>query len=72
MRRAVVAGFAVAVAALFSAGTTSGAMNRHAGASKVSRATVAVRSSAFGRVLFDRRGRALYLFTADRQAASRC
>src|SRR4051794_18156804 len=72
MRRALIAGFAVASAAAVLTGTTSGAMNRQVGVSKTSRATVTVRSSAYGRVLFDARGRALYLFTADRNAKTRC
>ena len=35
-------------------------------------AVVTVRSSRYGRVLFDGRGRALYLFTHDRPRTSRC
>ena len=34
--------------------------------------TVTVRSSAYGPMLFDGRGRALYLFTRDRGPRSRC
>jgi predicted lipoprotein with Yx(FWY)xxD motif len=36
------------------------------------RAKVTVRKSAYGRVLFDGRSRALYIFTADRRAKTRC
>jgi predicted lipoprotein with Yx(FWY)xxD motif len=35
-------------------------------------ATVSVRSSDFGRIVFDGRGRALYAFTRDKGARSRC
>jgi predicted lipoprotein with Yx(FWY)xxD motif len=34
--------------------------------------TLTVRSSAFGRILFDSRGRALYAFTRDPRGRSRC
>ncbi len=34
--------------------------------------TLTVRSSDYGRVLFDSRGRALYAFTADRRGRSNC
>jgi len=35
-------------------------------------ATIAVRSSAFGRILFDGKGRALYAFTRDTKGRSLC
>jgi predicted lipoprotein with Yx(FWY)xxD motif len=41
-------------------------------AAKVARAKVTVHGSAYGRVLFDGRNRALYVFTADRNSKSRC
>jgi predicted lipoprotein with Yx(FWY)xxD motif len=42
-------------------------------ASADSRATLTVRSSSYGSILFDGRGRALYAFTRDRRGgASRC
>ena len=42
------------------------------GPAKTTRQKIAVRSSEYGRVLFDGRGRALYIFTADRRGKSRC
>src|ERR671926_1381044 len=44
-----------------------------AGASAGARATLTVRSSKYGTILFDGRGRALYAFTRDRRGGpSRC
>jgi predicted lipoprotein with Yx(FWY)xxD motif len=44
-----------------------------AGARAQAAATLTIRSSAYGRVLFDTRGRALYAFTRDRRGGpSRC
>ena len=62
---AIVAAVAVAGGAAWS--SASGA----AGAAQA-RATLTVRSSAYGRILFDGRGRALYAFTRDRGKQSRC
>ena len=54
----------VAAAATFAAGS---------GASVGARATLTVRSSSYGSILFDGRGRALYAFTRDRRGGpSRC
>ena len=57
--RTLLAVFAVATAAL--------SLTGQAMASPVADATLTVRSSDYGRVLFDTRGRALYAFTADRR-----
>ena len=62
--RSLVLAIVVLVAATFAAG---------AGASAGSRATLTVRSSSYGSILFDGKGRALYAFTRDRRGgASRC
>jgi predicted lipoprotein with Yx(FWY)xxD motif len=54
----------VAAAATFAAGS---------GASVGARATLTVRSSSYGSILFDGKGRALYAFTRDRRGGpSRC
>ena len=64
MRSFVLAILVVATAATFAAG---------AGASAGARATLTVRSSNYGSILFDGKGRALYAFTRDRRGrASRC
>ena len=64
MRSFVLAILVAAVAATFAAG---------AGASARSQATLTVRSSKYGSILFDGRGRALYAFTRDRRGGpSRC
>ena len=65
--RSLVLAVLVLVAATFAAG--SGA----ARASADAQATLTVRSSPFGSILFDGRGRALYAFTRDRRGGgSRC
>ena len=65
--RSLVLAILVVVAATFAAG--SGV----ARASADARATLTVRSSSYGSILFDGRGRALYAFTRDRRGgASRC
>ena len=62
--RSLVLAILVVVTATFAAG---------AGASAGARATLTVRSSNYGSILFDGRGRALYAFTRDRRGgASRC
>ena len=62
--RSLVLAVLVLVAATFAAG---------AGASAGARATLTVRSSKYGTILFDGRGRALYAFTRDRRGGpSRC
>lgn len=64
MRSFVLAILVAAVAATFAAG---------AGASAGAQATLTVRSSKYGSILFDGRGRALYAFTRDRRGGpSRC
>jgi predicted lipoprotein with Yx(FWY)xxD motif len=53
----------------------SGAASGQAGAAEsagAEAAAVGVRRSRFGRVLFDGRGRALYLFTRERSSTPRC
>ena len=60
--RSLVVAIVVLVAATFAAGASAGA-----------RATLTVRSSSYGAILFDGKGRALYAFTRDRRGgASRC
>jgi predicted lipoprotein with Yx(FWY)xxD motif len=62
--RSLVLAILVVVAATFAAG---------AGASAGARATLTARSSSYGSILFDGKGRALYAFTRDRRGgASRC
>jgi len=62
--RSLVLAILVVVAATFAAG---------AGASAGARTTLTVRSSSYGSILFDGKGRALYAFTRDRRGgASRC
>ena len=62
--RSLVLAVLVLVAATFAAGV---------GASAGARATLTVRSSNYGSILFDGKGRALYAFTRDRRGgASRC
>jgi predicted lipoprotein with Yx(FWY)xxD motif len=64
VRSFVLAILVAVVAATFAAG---------AGASAGSRATLTARSSKYGSILFDGRGRALYAFTRDRRGGpSRC
>jgi predicted lipoprotein with Yx(FWY)xxD motif len=64
VRSLVLAAVLVAAAATFAAGS---------GASAGARATLTVRSSSYGSILFDGRGRALYAFTRDRRGgSSRC
>lgn len=65
--RSLVLAIVLVVAATFAAG--SGVARGAAG----SQATLTVRSSQYGSILFDGRGRALYAFTRDRRAGtSRC
>jgi predicted lipoprotein with Yx(FWY)xxD motif len=56
------------------AATASPAMATEASGPKTAEAssTLTVRSSAFGRILFDSRGRALYAFTRDPRGRSAC
>ena len=65
--RSLVLAILVVVTASFAAGSGI------ARASADAQATLTVRSSSFGSILFDGRGRALYAFTRDRRGgASRC
>ena len=62
--RSLVLAILVVLAATFAAGSS---------ASAGARATLTVRSSNYGAILFDGKGRALYAFTRDRRGgASRC
>ena len=62
--RSLVLAILVVVAATFAGGS---------GASAGAQATLTVRSSSYGSILFDGKGRALYAFTRDRRGgASRC
>jgi predicted lipoprotein with Yx(FWY)xxD motif len=66
---------AIVLAALVLAGVTaSPAMAREASApaSADAASTLTVRSSAYGRILFDSRGRALYAFTRDPRGRTAC
>src|SRR3989442_11792157 len=65
-------GLVAAIVGAAGVGAASFTSRSAAAAAKAARAKVMVRKSAYGRVLFDGRGRALYLFTADRRATSRC
>jgi predicted lipoprotein with Yx(FWY)xxD motif len=56
--------------ALVGAGAASASQTHAAGVKRA--ATLRAHSSRFGRVLFDGRGRVLYLFTHDRRGRSRC
>ena len=76
--------FAVFVAVLFLSGGTGSAdavldvgraraaTNPVAAAPEDARATIMVRDSAYGRILFDGRGRVLYAFTRDPRGRSMC
>jgi predicted lipoprotein with Yx(FWY)xxD motif len=59
------------VVALVVAGVAAEATAASASA-EAARPTLTVRSSDFGRILFDSNGRALYAFTLDRRGQSRC
>jgi predicted lipoprotein with Yx(FWY)xxD motif len=60
--------------ALVVAAAAAGGVSSAFGANQATqaRATITVRSSSYGRILFDGRGRALYAFTRDRGKQSRC
>jgi predicted lipoprotein with Yx(FWY)xxD motif len=62
------------VVLLLAAATAAPAMASQASRPAVDQAapTLTVRSSAFGRILFDSRGRALYAFTRDPRGRSQC
>jgi predicted lipoprotein with Yx(FWY)xxD motif len=66
-----VGGIAAPAAAV--AGARAAAADPHASAQTQATATLTVRSTRYGRVLFDGRGRVLYAFTRDRRGGpSRC
>jgi predicted lipoprotein with Yx(FWY)xxD motif len=52
--------------------TTTGGAETAAAESSDARPTVTIRSSDYGRILFDSRGRALYAFTADPRGRTVC
>ena len=54
------------------ASQTAGIASAATPAASTPRDTVTVRRSAYGRVIFDGRGRALYLFTRERSTTPRC
>jgi predicted lipoprotein with Yx(FWY)xxD motif len=68
---AITAGFALMAAGTGVAAPTVRARDHASSRSRVG-TTVTVRSSRYGRVLFDGQGRAVYLFTADRTTRSSC
>jgi predicted lipoprotein with Yx(FWY)xxD motif len=74
MRRLVTTWLPIAVVATIvgAAGVGAASVTSRATAAKTVRPKVTVRKSAYGKVLFDGRSRALYLFTADRGSKSRC
>jgi predicted lipoprotein with Yx(FWY)xxD motif len=67
MKTLIVSTLALA-AAIVAVGVGAGSADGSAQAA----ATLTIRSSAYGRVLFDSRGRALYAFTRDKRGKSRC
>jgi predicted lipoprotein with Yx(FWY)xxD motif len=68
---AITAGLALMAAGTGVAAPTVRASD-HASLRSLAGTTVTVRTSRYGRVLFDGQGRALYLFTADRSTRSTC
>ena len=67
---ALLAAFTVAGAGAAAGSTTQATVARSAGATKA--ATLTAHSSRYGKVLFDGRGRVLYLFARDRGGRSSC
>ena len=67
---ALLAACTVAGAGAAAASTTQGTVAHSAGATKA--ATLTARSSRYGKILFDGRGRVLYLFARDRRGRSNC
>ena len=67
---ALVAAFTAAGAGAATASTTQAMVADSAGATRA--AALTAHSSRYGRILFDSRGRALYLFTHDRGTRSTC
>src|SRR6266542_840354 len=63
---------AALLAAVATITTSASAQPSLADAAHATQATVTVRSSAYGRILFDGRGRALYAFTHDTRGHSTC
>jgi predicted lipoprotein with Yx(FWY)xxD motif len=67
---ALLAAFTVAVGGAAAASTTQSTAAHSAGATKS--ATLTAHSSRYGKILFDGRGRVLYLFARDRGGHSSC
>jgi predicted lipoprotein with Yx(FWY)xxD motif len=67
---ALLAAFTVAGAGAAAASTTQVTIAHSAGATRA--ATLTAHSSRYGRILFNRRGRVLYLFARDRGGRSNC
>jgi len=67
---ALLAAFTVAVEGAAAASTTQARVAHSAGATKA--ATLTAHSSRYGKILFDGRGRVLYLFARDRGGRSSC
>ncbi len=63
---------AVVLAGITAAATCASSQQPLARAAHATQATVTVRSSAYGRILFDGRGRALYAFTHDPRGRTTC
>ena len=63
---------AAALATLGVGAPLSAAGTPHSAAAAADAGAIKVRPSRFGRVIFDGRGRALYLFTRERSARPRC
>jgi predicted lipoprotein with Yx(FWY)xxD motif len=70
-----VVGLAALLAALVAVGAAAASTSQAAGPRSVSAirtATLTARASRYGKILFDGRGRALYLFARDRGGRSSC
>jgi predicted lipoprotein with Yx(FWY)xxD motif len=67
---ALLAAFTVAVEGAAAASTTQATVAHSAGGTKA--ATLTAHSSRYGKILFDGRGRVLYLFARDRGGRSNC
>ena len=67
---ALLAAFTVAAVGAAAASTAKATIAHSAGATRA--ATLTAHSSRYGRILFDGRGRVLYLFARDRRGRSNC
>jgi predicted lipoprotein with Yx(FWY)xxD motif len=70
--RAAVAALVAASLALVGAGLAAGSAARSTRAGAAQAVTVTAHSSRYGKILFDGRGRVLYLFAQDRAGRSSC